>query len=106
MTPYDYIADYFRNFSEICIDIRRKPQWVLDACESVLTFVGGTLERAAKPERKIPVVSLPLHMPPFMRQKDYDKFYMPTFVKLIQMIHDNGLYPSIYCCLLYTSSFL
>lgn len=97
MTPYDYIADYFRNFSEICLDIRRKPEWVLEACESVLGFVEGTLARAAKPEGKIPVVSLPLHMPPFMRGKDYDKFYMPTFTKLIQKIHDYGLYPSIYC---------
>ncbi len=97
MTPYDYIADYFRNFSDICLDIRRKPEWVLEACESMLGFVEGTLERAAKPEGKIPVVSLPLHMPPFMKAKDYDRFYMPTFVKLIQKIHDYGLKPSIYC---------
>ena len=32
--PLDFIADYIRNFSNILTDIRRKPQWVLDACEA------------------------------------------------------------------------
>lgn len=97
MVPYDYIADYFRNFSEICVDIRRKPEWVLAACDSILeNFLDGTCARAAKPEGKIPIVSLPLHMAPFMRKKDFDKFYLPTFIKTIEMIEGYGLAPSVY----------
>ncbi len=96
MVPFDYIADYFRNFSGILVDIRRRPQEVLDACESMLSFLDGSLERAVHPEGMIPVVSLPLHMAPYMKAKDFDKFYLPTFIKTIEHINDYNLYPSVY----------
>ncbi len=97
MTPFDCIADYFRNFTGILIDIRKNPGWVLEACEAMLGFLDGSLKRIKKTPEKLNLVSLPLHMPPFMKPKDYEKFYFPTFQKLIQMIQDYGLQPTIYC---------
>lgn len=95
--PFDFIADYVRSFSTMLIDMRRKPQWVLDACDSVLEY----LLRQARalppaPQGKTNEIMMPLHMPPFMRPKDVEKFYWPTFKALVAGIEDVGYTPSIF----------
>ncbi|HHU29854.1 MAG TPA: hypothetical protein GXZ53_04080 [Firmicutes bacterium] len=97
LAPYDYIADVFRSFTDICIDIRRRPEWVLDACEAMLVLWKGMLENVQPVPGKINTVTLPLHMAPYMNRRDFDKFYFPSFKKLIQMIQDHGFHAVIYC---------
>ena len=97
MAPLDYIADFFRSFSDICLDIRRRPEWVLEACEAMLTLLCDSLDRSLAVPDKINVVVLPLHMAPYMNKKDFAKFYFPSFQKLIQAIQDRGLHAQIYC---------
>ncbi|NLZ38194.1 MAG: hypothetical protein GX893_01120 [Firmicutes bacterium] len=97
MAPLDYIADFFRSFTNICIDIRRNPQWVLDACDAVLEFIVESLKRAPKIPGKINLVNLPLHMATYMKPKDYAKFYFPSFKKLIQLIQDHGYEAGFFC---------
>ena len=36
-------------------------------------------------------------MAPYMNRRDFDKFYFPSFKKLIQMIQDHGFHAVIYC---------
>ena len=33
---------------------------------------------------------IPLHMAPYMREKDFEKFYWPTFKKLVDALYENG----------------
>ncbi|MCR3922010.1 MAG: uroporphyrinogen decarboxylase [Firmicutes bacterium] len=94
--PYDFIADYIRSFSKISTDIKRKPQWVLDACEAVLEYEIRQIKNT--PLRgEIPTIGYPLHMPPFMRPKEVEKFWWPTFKKLIVATQEAGFLPSIFC---------
>ncbi|HZK23791.1 MAG TPA: uroporphyrinogen decarboxylase family protein [Oscillospiraceae bacterium] len=95
--PLDYIADFLRNFSDICIDMRRAPEWVCDAAEAMLQFSCDSLDRVTKVPGKINKVTLPLHMAPFLNAKNFEKFYFPTFKKLIEAIQERGLHASIYC---------
>ena len=95
--PFDFIADYIRSFSTMLVDMRRKPQWVLDACEAVLVYLTNQA-KALPPAQpgKTNEIMMPLHMPPFMRPKDVEKFYWPTFRKLVEAIEDSGHTPSIF----------
>ncbi|HAA38438.1 MAG TPA: hypothetical protein DCE00_06155 [Firmicutes bacterium] len=95
--PLDYVADFLRNFSDICIDMRRAPQWVADAAEAALQFICDSLDRVKKVPGKINMVVLPLHMAPYLNPKNFEKFYFPTFKKLIEAIQERGLHASIYC---------
>ncbi|NLZ38751.1 MAG: hypothetical protein GX893_04000 [Firmicutes bacterium] len=94
--PFDFIADYIRSFSTILIDIKRKPQWVLEACEAVLEYEIRQIKNTPK-RGAIPCISYPLHMPPFMRPKEVEKFWWPTFKKLIIATQEEGFMPSIFC---------
>jgi hypothetical protein len=95
--PMDYLADHFRGFNGIMMDIKRNPDEVVAACEAmyplalrcVMTSFGG-------PPAKFPWVFLPLHVPTYLRPVDFEKFYWPTFSRLINDIADNG-----YNCLLF-----
>ena len=41
----NYVADFLRNFSDVCIDVRRAPQWAADAAEAALQFICDSLDR-------------------------------------------------------------
>ncbi|MFZ7132975.1 MAG: uroporphyrinogen decarboxylase family protein [Eubacteriales bacterium] len=87
--PYDFMADFFRSFTGISKDIRRIPDKVIAACEAITPLL---IKRG-----KIPVQSpygmtmIPLHMGPFMRLKDFEKFYWPTLKKQIEALSAMGI---------------
>ncbi|QSX07856.1 hypothetical protein J0B03_08535 [Alkalibacter rhizosphaerae] len=93
--PMDFVADQLRSFSGISKDIRRNPTLVQEACEAVLPLVfKWGLPALAHPEGGC---FLPLHMPTFMREKDFVELYMPTFKKQLQQYAALGIRPSIFC---------
>lgn len=86
--PFDLVADQFRSFSGMSLDIRRRPQQVLDACEAVVPMM---IKCGATPRNTVrDKVFIPLHMAPFMREKDFEKFYWPTFKKTVEGLWENG----------------
>ena len=87
--PYDFLADFLRGFRGISSDIRRRPEKVIAAC------VAGTplLIKKGTPPVPDPVngeTFIPLHMAPYMREKDFEKFYWPTFKKMVDALHEMG----------------
>lgn len=93
--PYDFIADILRGFTGISMDIRRQPKQVIEACEAVLPFMvkmGITKNPTVMSETYVP-----LHMAPFMREKDFEKFYWPTFKKMVEKIMATGQGMSFFC---------
>ena len=95
--PFDFIADYIRSFSTLLMDIRRKPQWVLDACEAVCEYEVEQARNLPKPApNKVTVISMPLHMAPYMKQKDFEKFYWPTYEKVVGGFQSVGFQVSTY----------
>ena len=95
--PFDYIANNIRSFTTVLTDMKRSPQLVLDALEATTNFEIQMIKAFSKPPPGIlPIVQVPLHMAPYMSSKDVEKFYWPTFVKIIQALVDHGFIPSIF----------
>ncbi|MCL1913780.1 MAG: hypothetical protein FWG10_07890 [Eubacteriaceae bacterium] len=93
--PFDFVADYIRSFSTILVDLRRKPQYIIDACEASSEFMieQARMQPAPNPNR-ISQMSMPLHMAPYMKPSDAEKFYFPTYYKTIKGFQDLGFYVS------------
>lgn len=86
--PFDFMADFLRSFKGISGDVRRYPEKVLAACEAVLPLM---IKKGKLPSPGIRGYSfIPLHMAPYMRDKDFEKFYWPTFKKLVEALVDMG----------------
>lgn len=87
--PFDFLSDQLRGFKGISIDVRRIPEKVEAAVEAALPL----LIKAGTP----PVVNkndstfIPLHMAPYLRGKDFERFYWPTFKKLVEALAERGL---------------
>ena len=92
--PFDLLADFFRGSKGIMLDMYRRPEIVLKACEKVLPFL---LERALLPARASgnPRVFIPLHqgMDGFLSREQYLKFYWPTLRELMLALIKEGLCP-------------
>ena len=92
--PFDLLADFFRGSKGIMLDMYRRPELVLKACEKVLPFL---LERALLPARATgnPRAFIPLHwgMDGFLSREQYLKFYWPTLRELMMAMIKEGLYP-------------
>lgn len=88
IAPFDQVADQFRSFSGISTDIRRYPEKVIAACEAVLPMM---LKAGIRPDSSVSRKTfIPLHMAPYMREKDFEKFYWPTFKKLVDGLSEAG----------------
>ncbi|AOY77987.1 uroporphyrinogen decarboxylase family protein [Clostridium formicaceticum] len=86
--PYDFIADIIRGFKGISNDIRRHPQKVLEACEAVTPLM---IKKGTPPVPSMDGETvIPLHMAPYMREKDFEKFYWPTFKKMVEALAAKG----------------
>ena len=92
--PFDLLADFFRGSKGIMLDMYRRPELVLKACEKVLPFL---LERALLPARATgnPRAFIPLHwgMDGFLSREQYLKFYWPTLRELMMAMIKEGLCP-------------
>jgi hypothetical protein len=93
--PFDFIADQLRGFKGISTDIRRIPEKILLACEAIfpLTVTAGS-PAVVSPYGH---VGMPLHMPSFMKEKDFEKFYWPTFKQLLDDYASRGIHCYIFC---------
>jgi len=93
--PFDYLANWLRGFTGVCIDIRRYPEKVIEACEAILAM----LMRSCIPEQpsRYGHTLIPLHMAPYLNEKDFEKFYWPTLYKMIWALAEAGQPARIAC---------
>lgn len=86
--PFDFMADFLRSFKGISGDVRRYPDKVEAACEAVLPLM---IKKGKLPNPSMLGYSfIPLHMAPYMREKDFARFYWPTFKKLVEALAAMG----------------
>lgn len=93
--PFDFVADQLRGFKNILTDIRRIPGKVEAACEAVTPLM--TKMGMFPFPVELGATFIPLHMAPFMRPKDFDRLYWPTFLKLVQNLKDAGQRSFLFC---------
>jgi hypothetical protein len=93
--PFDLLADQLRSFKGISMDIRRMPDKVAEACEALypIAFKKGL---PASPSKYAPVF-IPLHMPTFMREKDFEKLFWPTFKRMVEEYASIGVHCNLFC---------
>ena len=88
----DYIFDFLRGFKGISLDMRRRPEEVVAACEAVYplqkAFMGIPDSAESVPE--FPFYSTMMHIPTFINAKQFERFFLPTYEKLIYRVHELG----------------
>ena len=94
MAPYDILPDLLRGMKGSMLDMYRRPDKVLEACEKLLPMmIEKAISTAKLSENKR--VFIPLHRGAegFMSLKQFEKFYWPTFKRLLLALIDAGLIP-------------
>jgi hypothetical protein len=91
LAPFDYLADGLRGLRGIMIDIHRKPDKVLEACDALIPDIVNAALSIADPLRRYPIF-MPLHRGahPFLSPKQFDTFYWPSFKKAMMMLIEAG----------------
>ncbi len=88
--PFDFVADQLRGFSGVSMDIRRHASQLKEAAEASTPLM-AKLARLTNPTPGTEAaVFMPLHMPSYMRTKDFEKLYWPSFKALIEDLTSDG----------------
>ena len=92
--PFDTLSDFFRGMRGTMLDMYRRPQKVIQACEKLLPFM---LEMALNGTRASgnPRVFIPIHwgLDSFMSPEQFRKFFWPTLRELMVALINEGLNP-------------
>ena len=89
MIPFDRISDNFRGFSQIHSDLRRIPGKVEEACEAMMPYAIWTSSKI-KPST-LGYASVKTHMGAYLSNKDFEKYYWATFIKLCHINAERGV---------------
>jgi len=96
LAPFDTIADLLRGTRGSASDMYRQPDKLLEATEKM---VGLTLQSVLENADNFPApfVFIPMHKgdDAFMSDQHFEKFYWPSFRKLLLGLIDEGLIPSM-----------
>lgn len=93
--PFDFVADFLRSFKGIAMDVKRCPEKIVAACEAMLPI---QIKRGIPPvPSKFGHTFVPLHMGTYLRNKDFEKLYWPTFSKMIHALAEAGQPCLIFC---------
>ncbi|MCL6477752.1 MAG: uroporphyrinogen decarboxylase [Peptococcaceae bacterium] len=87
--PLDFVADLLRGFKGISIDIRRIPDKVEAAAEAATPLMIKMGMPPSGPSKYMSTM-IPLHMAPFMREKDFARLYWPSFKKMVEALAEAG----------------
>lgn len=93
--PFDFLADQLRSFKGVSMDVRRMPEKVAEACEALYPIV--LKKGMPKTVSNYSQVFIPLHMPTFMREKDFAKLWWPSFKKMLDEYASMGIHCRIFC---------
>ena len=95
--PFDVISDRLRGMRGTMLDMYRRPDELLEACEMLLPWQSEHLETMAK-ARGENMVFIALHRGAdgFMSLKQFEKFYWPTLKKHVENVIHIGLTPCIF----------
>jgi uroporphyrinogen-III decarboxylase len=94
--PFDLLADTFRSFTGVSIDIRRMPDKVLAAVEALYPLVIKMGMPKVKPSKAVRI-GIALHMPTFMREKDFARFWWPSYKRQVEEFVNAGYGVNMFC---------
>ena len=90
-SPFDIIADKFRGYLGLTMDLFERPEKVLAAAEALLPHMLHVALSTADPEKQVPV-TIWMHRGcvPFITPEQYDRYYWPTLKPIIEELWANG----------------
>ncbi len=88
--PLDMILDFLRDFSGTMMDIKRRPNEVAEACDAMLPICIQNIENFYPEHQKGCCIFNPMHTPQFLKPKDFEKVYWPSYKKILEYLTDKG----------------
>jgi len=88
--PLDMILDFLRDFSGTMMDIKRRPDMVAEACDAMLPICIQNIENFYPEHQKGCCIFNPMHTPQFLKPKDFEKVYWPSYKKIMEYLTDQG----------------
>jgi hypothetical protein len=94
VSPYDFIADYFRGATGMMKDLFRHKDKLHQVLDKASIFLARMTIDNAKAAGH-PIVMIPIHWAPdaFMSQKQFEEFWWPPFRRMMIEMIDAGLVP-------------
>ena len=92
--PFDTLGDFFRGTKGLMLDMYRRPDKVIKACEKLLPIMFETAINATRMSGN-PRVFIPLHkgLDGFMSEEQFKRFYWPTLRDLMVALINEGCNP-------------
>jgi hypothetical protein len=92
--PFDTLGDVFRGTKAIMMDLYRRPDKVLAACEKLLPIMIDSAIASVK-RSGVPTVFIPLHkgLDGFLSPQQFHKFYWPHMKELLESLIREGITP-------------
>ena len=92
--PLDIVGDYLRGIKGMLMDLRRRPDKLLKACDKLLPTMLDMAVGGCKISG-VPICFIPLHkcMDNFMSQEQFEKFYWPTLLELMRGMVAERIHP-------------
>jgi hypothetical protein len=92
--PFDTLGDFFRGTKGLMLDLYRRPEMVIKACQKFLPFMFEMAVNAAKLTGN-PRVFIPIHkgLDGFMSLEQFKRFFWPTLRELMVALINEGLNP-------------
>ncbi|MBN2402989.1 MAG: hypothetical protein JXN64_11400 [Spirochaetes bacterium] len=92
--PFDTLGDYFRGMKGLMLDMYRRPDKIVKACEKLFHFMLEMALNAAKNTGN-PRIFIPIHkgIDGFMSEEQFKKLFWPTLRDLMIELINNGLTP-------------
>jgi uroporphyrinogen-III decarboxylase len=92
--PFDTLGDFLRGTKELMLDMYRRPEKVIKACEKLLPYMFDLAVGPAKASGN-PRIFIPLHkgLDGFMSLEQFNKFFWPTLRELMVAMINEGLVP-------------
>jgi uroporphyrinogen-III decarboxylase len=97
MAPFDILGDTLRGTKGVIIDMFRRPEKVVEACERLVPMaIDWALKRPTP--LATPIVFIPLHKGAdgFMNDEQFKTFYWPTLRKVIIGLIGEGIIPLLF----------
>jgi len=91
-TPFDYLGDTLRGTKGILMDMYRRPNDLLAACEAYVPVLIKSIVGASD-RTGAPAVLYVLHKgaDSFMSQAQFEKFYWPTWKQVMLALYEEGI---------------
>ena len=95
--PFDMLADSFRGMINTIVDVKDRPDELLEAVNVMQEIMlKNALKAAIALKREYFLIPLHMGVDQFMSPADYAKFYWPGLKALMMALIDNGITPYVF----------